>query len=114
MVGRCIGETIRTLYDIMEFTKNQGTSAILAFLDFEKPFDSIEWDTIFRCLDVFGLGPTFRRWVSVLYTDVSSCISNNGLHSDYFILERGVRQGDPLSPYIFYHSDRIIGYSDKD
>ena len=52
----------------------------------------------------------YRRWVSILYTDASSCISNNGLHSDYFILERGVRQGDPLSPYFFfYHS----GYSDK-
>ena len=71
------------------------------FLTFEKAFDSIEWDSKFKCLEVFGLGPVFRRWVSILYTDVSSFISNNGLHSDYFIRERGVRKGDPLSPYIF-------------
>ena len=63
---RYIRETIRTLYDIMEFTKNEGISGILAFLDFEKAFDSIEWDSIFKCLDVFGLGPVFRRGLNCI------------------------------------------------
>ena len=38
--GRYIGETIRTIYDIMDFTKSEGMSSILAFLDFEKAFDT--------------------------------------------------------------------------
>ena len=42
--GRYIGETSRTIYDIMDFTKSEGTRGILAFLDFEKAFDSIEWN----------------------------------------------------------------------
>ena len=42
--GRFIGETIRTIDDIMEFTKCEGTGGILAFLDFEKAFDSVEWN----------------------------------------------------------------------
>ena len=82
----------------MEFTKNESISSILAFLDFEKAFDSIEWNFNSRCLEVFGFGADFRKWVSILYTDVSSCVSNNGLHSDFFSLERGVGQGDPHHP----------------
>ena len=93
MEGRYIGETIRTINDIMGFTKSEGTSGILAFL--------IEWNFIHGCLVVFGFGSDFIRWFSVLYKDISSCVCNNGVHLDYFTLERGVWEGDPLSPYIF-------------
>ena len=106
--GRYIGETIRTIYDIMDFIKSEGMSGILAFLDFEKAFDSIEWNFINRCLEIFGFGSDFIRWFSVLYKDISSCVCNNGVHSDYFTLERGVSQGDPLSPYIFITAVELL------
>ena len=96
--GRFIGETIRTIDDIMEFTKCEGIGGILAFLDFEKASDSVERNFLHKCLDVFNFGADFKKWVSVLYADISSCVSNNGVHSDFFALSRG---GDPLSPYLF-------------
>ena len=52
-------------------------------------FDSIEWNFISGCLEVFGFGADLKK--------MGFHVSNNGLHSDFFNLERGVRQGDPLS-----------------
>ena len=41
------------------------------------------------------------RWVMTFYKNIQSCVINNGITSNYFTLERGVRQRDPLSPYLF-------------
>ena len=98
---RFIGETIRSIYDIMEFTAEENIPGLLVFIDFKKAFDSVEWNFLYRCLEIFNFGPDFIHWVKTYYKNIQSCIINNGMASNLFSLERGVRQGDPLSPYLF-------------
>ena len=57
---------------------------------------------------IFNFGPSVTRWIDVFYKDIQSCIINNGLCSQYFTNERAVRQGDPLSSYIFLIAVEIL------
>ena len=109
MKGRYIGECIRMISDIMTYTKQKNMPGAAVFLDFEKAFDSIEWNYLQKCLETFKFGPQLRQWVNVFYKDISSCVLNNGFASEHFTLSRGVRQGCPLSGLLFIIGIEILG-----
>ena len=52
-------------------------------------------------LKSFGFDVSFINWIKVLYEKQESCVLNGGQSTGYFPLERGVRQGDPISAYLF-------------
>ena len=56
MKDRFIGQNVRLLSDLMEYTDVKKISAIFLFIDFEKAFDSIVWNFIKRSLELFNLG----------------------------------------------------------
>ena len=99
--GRYIGESVRLISDILEYTENKGIEAILFSADFEKAFDSIDHTFLFSVLKSYGFGPDFIQLVKTFFNNAESCVMNNGHSTDYFPLKRGTRQGDPLSAYLF-------------
>ena len=74
---------------------------ILIDIDFEKAFESWNWNFLIAVLEKLNVGTSLIKWIGVFFTNVSSCIINNGFTSKYFRVKRGVRQGDPLSLYLF-------------
>ena len=74
---------------------------MILFLDFEKAFDSLEWGYLFKVLDIMNFGPSFLNWIHTFYSNISSCVVNNGYSSEFFSLQRGVRQECPFSGLLF-------------
>ena len=56
---------------------------------------------LYSVLLKFGFDHNYIRWLKLLYNNAESCVINNGFTTKYFPLERGNRQGGPLSPYLF-------------
>jgi len=98
---RYIGQNIRLLSDLMEYIDAKKISGIFLFVDFEKAFDSIEWSFVNTKLNFFNFGASIRKWFSELYNGGETAVMNAGYMSNYFKISRGVRQGCPLSPFLF-------------
>ncbi len=64
-------------------------------------FDSISKDLLIEVFKIFGFGDNFIRWLEILNNKTMSCINYSGWLSSWFPLERGIRQGCPLSPMCF-------------
>ena len=109
--GRYIGENITRILDIIEYTDAEDIPALLISVDFEKAYDCVEWTFLFKVLKLFNFGENLSKWVKTIINDSSSCVGNNGWMSQFFKLSRGMRQGCPLSPYLFTLCVEILGIS---
>ena len=61
--NRFIGENIRLISDVIESYEEKNLPGMLLFIDFEKAFDSLEWNFFFKVLEVMNFGPMFRTWM---------------------------------------------------
>ena len=85
----------------MIYTKQNNIKGTMLSTDFEKAFDSLKWSLLDKCLKSFNLGLKLRSHVKTLYNDIYATVLNNGDISNWFSISRGVRQGCPLSSYLF-------------
>ena len=71
-------------------------------MDIEKAFDSLDHDFLIIALQKFSFGKNFVNWIKILLRNQESCVINGGTTTNYFKLERGARQGDPILSKILF------------
>ena len=99
--NRNISFALRTVLDVMEISDRKKLNGFLMLIDFQKAFDMVNHKFMLSTLSKFNFGESFIAWIETFYNDISSCVLNNQFTSEYFQVNNRVRQGDPLSPYLF-------------
>ena len=77
-------------------------------VDFEKAFDRVEWSALEMVLERFNFGPNFRHMIRVCLNNFKCAVMNEGHRSVFFKVTRCLRQGCPLSPYLFDIISEVI------
>ena len=96
-----VDQNIHLVRDLIEMANRDDDTAAFLFLDQEKAFDRVNHDFLFKTMQAFGIGDTFISWVRTIYSNATSILNINGFFSEKIKLQRGVRQGCPLSALLY-------------
>jgi hypothetical protein len=99
--GRQILDGILIANEIVEDAKRLKKDLLLFKVDFEKAFDSIDWFYLEAVMKKMNFPTLWRKWIMECVSTASASVLVNGSPTDEFKFERGLRQGDPLSPFLF-------------
>jgi hypothetical protein len=91
--------SVLALHEVLHEIKIKRKVGVILKLDFEKAYDKINWDFLLQCLVKRGFCQTWCVWIRKVLQDGSVSVKINNEIGPYFTSHKGVRQGDPLSPF---------------
>ncbi len=96
-----ISNNIRLILDLIDYKEFITDNSCILFVDFFKAFDTIDHNFMLETLIFFGFGEYFLKAIQTLYNDCNSPIKLSHGTTSRFKINRGIRQGCPISPFLF-------------
>nr|GFA10343.1 RNA-directed DNA polymerase, eukaryota [Tanacetum cinerariifolium] len=89
------------LDELIQWCKRKKKQFLVFKVDFEKAYDSVRWDLLDDILRKFGFEEKLCKWIQSCLRSLRGSIILNGSPTEEFQFNKGLKQGDPLSPFLF-------------
>ncbi|GJT19195.1 RNA-directed DNA polymerase, eukaryota, reverse transcriptase zinc-binding domain protein [Tanacetum coccineum] len=89
------------LNELLQWCKIKKKQSLIFKVDLEKAYDSVRWDFLDNVLKKFGFGNKWCDWIQTCLKSSRGSILINGSPTEEFQFCKGLKQGDPLSPFLF-------------
>nr|GEX87021.1 RNA-directed DNA polymerase, eukaryota [Tanacetum cinerariifolium] len=87
--------------EVLQWCTKKKKKSLIFKVDFEKAYDSVRWDFLDDVLKKFGFGNKWCNWIQCCLKSSRGSILVNGSPTEEFQFFKGLKQGDPLSPFLF-------------
>ncbi|MCI15293.1 RNA-directed DNA polymerase (Reverse transcriptase) [Trifolium medium] len=99
--GHFLVDGVMVVNEVVDLAKKTGRECLIFKVDFEKAYDSVEWSFLDYMLGRFGFSDKWKSWIWACVFSGNMSILVNGSPTEEINIQRGLKQGDPLAPFLF-------------